>query len=50
MTQIDLYEEDEYPVELMGENPSSDLILRYNKKDSIMNEVNSESPCEDTEG
>jgi len=40
----------DYPMELMGERPPIEILLSYNKKDSKLNAVNSESLCADTEG
>lgn len=50
MSSPDTEDPYDYPLELMGEHPPIENLLNYNKKDSILNEVNSESPCADTEG
>ena len=42
-------DQDEYPIELMGEHPPLEPFLDYNIKSSTLREVNSENLCADTE-
>ncbi len=49
LTKIDSDEFEEYPIEFMGEHPPLEILLSYNKKDSKLKEVNSESLCANTE-
>jgi hypothetical protein len=50
MSLPDIEDPYDYPIELMGEHPPIEILLSYNKKDSKLKEVNSESLCADTEG
>ena len=42
-------EQDDYPIEFMGERPPIDYLLGFNNKPSIISEANSENLCADTE-
>tara|TARA_Y100001949_G_scaffold127658_1_gene109200 strand:+ start:1001 stop:1192 length:192 start_codon:yes stop_codon:yes gene_type:complete len=49
MPKIDPDEQDDYPMELMGEHPPIENLLAFNEKDSTLRVVNSEDFCTDTE-